>query len=83
MDAMNLILFLIIGAIAGWLAGMIMKGKGFGVIGNLVTGIVGAFLGRFLFGVIGLSAHGMIGRLIAATAGAVVLVWVVNLIKKR
>ncbi|MGI5310011.1 GlsB/YeaQ/YmgE family stress response membrane protein, partial [Rheinheimera sp. WS51] len=50
---MGFILFLIIGAVAGWLAGLIMKGRGFGLLGNMVVGIVGAFLGGFLFGILG------------------------------
>ena len=78
----HLLWFLIIGGVAGWLAGMIMKGKGFGMFGNIGVGIVGAFVGGFLFRVIGLSTHGLIGDLLAATAGAVVLIWIVRMIKK-
>jgi uncharacterized membrane protein YeaQ/YmgE (transglycosylase-associated protein family) len=79
---MSLIWFLIIGAVAGWLAGKIMKGKGFGLLGNLLVGIVGAVIGGFLFNVIGLVAYGLIGSLIMALVGAIVLLWVVSLIKK-
>ncbi len=79
---MGLIWFLIIGAVAGWLAGKIMKGKGFGLLGNLLVGIVGAVIGGFLFDVIGLVAYGLIGSLIMALVGAIVLLWVVSLIKK-
>ena len=79
---MGLIGFLIIGLIAGWLAGVIMKGKGAGLIVNLVVGVIGAFLGGFLFQFVGLSAHGFIGSLITATVGAVVLLFIVGLIKK-
>ncbi len=75
----GLIWFLIIGAIAGFLAGKIMKGKGFGLLGNIAVGVVGAFVGGFLFRVIGLTSYG----LISATVGAVVLVWVVGIIKKK
>ena len=74
---------LIIGAVAGWLAGTIMKGKGFGLLGNIFVGIVGAVLGGFLFGLLGLSAVGVIGSLVTATVGAVVLLYVVSLIKKK
>lgn len=74
--------FLIIGLLAGWLAGQIMRGRGFGVLGNLVVGIVGAFIGGILFSLIGLSAHGVIGELISATAGAVVLLFLAGLLKK-
>lgn len=79
---MNFILFLIIGAVAGWLAGNIMKGRGFGVMGNIVVGIVGSFLGGMLFGALGLKAFGLIGSLITATVGAVVLLYLISLVKK-
>ncbi|KRS21641.1 transglycosylase [Alishewanella sp. WH16-1] len=79
---MNFILFLIIGAVAGWLAGNIMKGRGFGVLGNMVVGIVGSFLGGMLFGALGLKAFGLIGSLITATVGAVVLLYLISLMKK-
>lgn len=79
---MELILFIIIGAVAGWLAGLIMKGRGFGMFGNIGVGIVGAFLGGFLFGFLGIHTTGMIGQLITATVGALVLLWLVGLIKK-
>lgn len=79
---MNFILFLTIGAVAGWLAGNIMKGRGFGVLGNMVVGIVGSFLGGMLFGALGLKAFGLIGSLITATVGAVVLLYLISLVKK-
>ena len=78
---MNLIAFLIIGLIAGWLAGMVMKGKGFGIIANMVIGVIGAFIGGFVFSLVGLSAHGFIGSLITATIGAILLIYIVRLIK--
>lgn len=79
---MNFILFLIIGALAGWLAGNIMKGRGFGVLGNIVVGIVGSVLGGMLFGALGLQAFGFIGSLVTATVGAIVLLYLISLIKK-
>ena len=80
---MELIWFLLIGAAAGWLAGQFMKGRGFGVLGNIVVGIVGAVLGGFLFGALGVSVDtGLIGSLITAFVGAVVLLSIVGLIKK-
>lgn len=82
MEVQSLILILLIGAAAGWLAGNIMKGRGFGAVGNIVVGIVGAFLGGYLFSLVGIKAAGIIGSLITATVGALVLLWVVNLIKK-
>lgn len=71
--------FLIIGAIAGWLAGQISRGSGFGLLGDIVVGVVGAFLGGFIFNLIGISAYGTIGSIIVATIGAVVLLWVLRM----
>ena len=82
MDPTSLIIFLAIGAVAGWLAGLIMKGGGFGLIGNIVVGIIGAFVGGFLAGVLGLSASGLLGSILLATLGAVVLLFNIGLIKK-
>jgi uncharacterized membrane protein YeaQ/YmgE (transglycosylase-associated protein family) len=73
--------FLIIGLIAGWLAGKIMKGSGFGLIGDLVIGVIGALIGGFLFPLLGLSASGFIGSLIAAVVGAIVLLFFVGVIR--
>lgn len=82
MDLTSLIIWLLIGAIAGWLAGKIMKGGGFGLIGNIVIGIIGAFVGGFLFGFLGITAGGIIGSIVMATVGAIVLLYIVKLIKK-
>ena len=79
---MNLILFLIIGGVAGWLAGLIMKGRGFGVLANIGIGIVGSVLGGFVCRLLGLAAQGAIGELVTATVGAVLLLAVVSAIKK-
>jgi uncharacterized membrane protein YeaQ/YmgE (transglycosylase-associated protein family) len=83
MDVVSLLIFLAIGAVAGWLAGSLMKGGGFGLLGNIVVGIIGAFVGGFLFNLIGISAGaGLVGSLITSVTGAVVLLFVVGLIKK-
>ena len=79
---MNIILFLLIGLVAGWLAGKIMKGKGFGLVGNLVVGIVGALIGGFVFNALNIAFAGIIGSLIAAVVGALILLWIIGLIKK-
>ncbi len=79
---MDLVYFLVLGAVAGWLAGQFMKGRGFGLLGNIVVGIVGAVIGGWLLGSFGLVGTGLIGRLTTATVGAVVLLFVVSLIKK-
>lgn len=82
MDLTGILIFLAIGAVAGWLAGKIMKGSGFGVVGNIVVGIVGAVLGGILFGLLGITAGGLLGSIAMATIGAIVLLYVVSLIKK-
>jgi len=82
MDMTGLVIFLAIGAVAGWLAGTLMKGGGFGLLGNIVVGIIGAVVGGFVFGLLGISAGGLIGSTITATAGAVLLLFVVSIIKK-
>lgn len=80
---MNLLWFLIVGLIAGWLAGVLVKGGGFGVIGDIVVGVVGAFIGGFLFSTFGVSSGGgLLGSIIVASIGAVVLIFLVRLIKR-
>ena len=79
---MKIVLWLLIGALAGWLAGKFMKGGGFGVIGNVVLGIVGAVVGGFLFGLIGLETTNWIGSLVTATVGAIAVLGLVRVIKK-
>ncbi len=70
------IYFLIVGGIAGWLAGKIMKSTGFGILGNVVLGIFGGILGGWLFGVLGIyTDKGIVGSIITAVVGAVILVW--------
>lgn len=79
---MNIVYFLLIGLVAGWLAGKIMKGSGFGAVGNIVVGVVGAVIGGLVFGMLGMASYGLIGSLVTATVGAVILLWVVSLVKK-
>ena len=82
MDLTGLVIMLAIGAIAGWLAGTLLKGGGVGLLGNMVVGIIGAVIGGFVFGMLGISIGGLIGSIITATAGAALLLFVVGLIKK-
>ncbi|MDX1487904.1 MAG: GlsB/YeaQ/YmgE family stress response membrane protein [Acidiferrobacterales bacterium] len=82
MDPVALVLFLIIGLIAGWLASILMKGRGLGLVGNLVVGVIGALLGGFLFNLIGINVGGFVGLLIMATVGAIVLLFLMRLIKR-
>lgn len=82
MSISELITFLAIGAVAGWLAGTLMKGGGFGLVGNIVVGIIGSIVGGFAFGLIGFTTGGLIGSIFTATVGAVLLLFIVSLIKK-
>ncbi len=72
----------LLGILAGWLAGQITKGRGFGLLGDLVVGVVGSLLGSFLFGLLGLSSYTLLGRLVVSVVGAVVLLWLIRLIKR-
>ena len=76
--ASSLLGILIVGAIAGWLAGLLTKGSGFGILMNIVFGVAGALLGGFIFGLIGFSAHGFIAFVIVGTIGAVILLFIIN-----
>jgi uncharacterized membrane protein YeaQ/YmgE (transglycosylase-associated protein family) len=79
----SLIILLIVGAIAGWLAGVIMKGYGFGLIGNIAVGIVGAVIGGLLLPRIGINLGGsIIAAIINAVIGAVILLFVIGLVKR-
>ncbi len=82
MDVTGFLIFLALGALAGWLAGMLMKGGGFGLLGNIVVGILGAVIGGFAFGLLGIETESLIGSILTATAGAVILLLIVGLIKK-
>jgi len=82
MAHMGLLWFLIIGLIAGWGAGKVMKGRSQGLVLNLAVGVVGAVIGGWLFSQLGLMANSLIGSLIIAFIGAVVLLFIVGLIKK-
>jgi uncharacterized membrane protein YeaQ/YmgE (transglycosylase-associated protein family) len=82
MGVESLIVFLIIGAIAGWLAGLIVKGYGFGLLGNIVVGIVGAFIAGWLFPALGVSlGTGIVAAIIHAVIGAVILLLLIRLVK--
>ncbi len=80
---MNWIWFILIGLAAGFLAGTVVKGHGFGIIGNIIVGIIGAVLGGFLFRLLGLSATGKIGSLLCAFVGAIVLLFLLKFVKGK
>lgn len=80
---MSFLWFLLVGVIAGWLAGVLVKGGGFGLIGDLVVGVIGAFIGGLLFsGLGGVVGGGVPGSILVATLGAVILLVILRLIKR-
>jgi uncharacterized membrane protein YeaQ/YmgE (transglycosylase-associated protein family) len=82
MVSMNFLWYVLIGLCAGWLAGQVVKGGGFGIVGDIVVGVVGAVLGGYLFSLFGVSTGGgLIGSLIVATIGAIVLLFGIRLVK--
>jgi uncharacterized membrane protein YeaQ/YmgE (transglycosylase-associated protein family) len=80
---MEFVWFILIGMCAGWLAGQFMKGSGFGLVGNLIVGVIGALLGGFAFQLVGLAAYGLLGQLIVATVGAVLLLALLRLVNRK
>lgn len=79
----DLVYTVIVGLVAGWLAGQVMKGGGFGIIVDIILGILGGVVGGWLFGLLGLHAGGLIGRIVVSFVGAVILVWIVHQVKKK
>jgi uncharacterized membrane protein YeaQ/YmgE (transglycosylase-associated protein family) len=80
---MNVLWFLLVGVIAGWLAGVLVKGGGFGLIGDLVVGIIGALIGGLFFsGLAGFAGGGLLGSILVATLGAVLLLVVLRVLKR-
>jgi uncharacterized membrane protein YeaQ/YmgE (transglycosylase-associated protein family) len=82
MTVTSLIWFLLIGLIAGWLAGQVMRGGGFGLVGDMIVGVIGALLGGWVFSLLGISAGGLIGALITAFVGAVILLFLIRLVRR-
>lgn len=83
---MSLIIFLIVGAVAGWLAGLIVRGAGYGLIGDIVIGIVGAFIAGWLLPRLGIAIHivnPLVTDIVDATIGAVILLLIIRLIRRR
>ena len=79
-----MIYWIVVGLIGGWLAGMVMKGGGYGIVVDIILGILGGFLGGWIFGKLGISlGGGLIGGIVTAFVGAVILVWITRLIKKK
>ena len=78
---MEFLYWIIVGLIAGWLAGKVMKGEGYGLLVDIILGILGAVVGGWVFGLLGFHAGGLIGTIIVAFVGAVILVWIVRKLK--
>lgn len=81
MTLVSILVFLAIGAVAGWLAGLIFKGGGFGLLWNIIIGIVGGIIGGWLFG--SFFGEGWVGQIITALAGAIILLFIASMIKKK
>jgi uncharacterized membrane protein YeaQ/YmgE (transglycosylase-associated protein family) len=81
MTLAEFITLLFVGLLAGWLAGVVMKGGGYGLFGDIFLGIVGAVLGGLLFGMLGISAYGFLGRVAVATVGSIVLVGLARMLR--
>jgi len=82
MSFKGLLLFLLVGALAGWIGGLITKGSGFGLVGNMIVGIVGAFLGGFLFRLLGIVAYGLPGQIVFAVIGALLFLYLLRWVEK-
>ncbi len=80
---MEFLWFALIGMCAGWLAGQLTKGTSFGLVGNLIVGVIGALLGGFVFQLVGLAATGLLGQLIVATVGAILLLVLLHRLPRR
>lgn len=81
---MGWIWYIIIGAVSGWLAGQIMRGGGFGLLVNIIVGIMGAVIGGWVFSLLGIDAgSSLVGSLITSLVGAILLLWVISLFKKK
>ena len=84
MDVQQVAIALVIGGVAGWLAGFIVKGGGFGLIGNIIVGLLGALLGGWIFGLLNISIGGeWAGPIVTSTVGAIILLFVITLVKKK
>jgi uncharacterized membrane protein YeaQ/YmgE (transglycosylase-associated protein family) len=80
---MGFLTWIIVGLIAGWLAGQVMKGGGYGILVDIILGILGGILGGWVFGLFGFRAGGLISQIVVSFVGAVILVWITRLVKKK
>lgn len=80
---MSFLYFLLIGLLAGWIAGLILKGRGFGVLGDIVIGCIGSLLGGFLFDLLGVHVGGLLGSLVCAILGALAFIYLVRFLQRN
>lgn len=78
-----MIVSLIVGALAGWLAGVVMKGSGFGALVNIILGLIGGIVGRLAFGLLGFSSHTLLSDIVVSFVGSVIVVWLVGQLNKK
>jgi uncharacterized membrane protein YeaQ/YmgE (transglycosylase-associated protein family) len=76
------IIFILVGAVSGWLAGRLFRGSGFGIIGNIIVGIIGGFLGGWIAGLIGIGGNGLIWQILISVGGAWLLLFIISAVKK-
>lgn len=80
----GIVMWLVVGLVAGWLAGLVMKGGGYGLFGNIILGIIGAFVGGFVASQVGFEGQaGLLGSILVAFAGAVILLWLIRALPSR
>ncbi|PKQ60456.1 transglycosylase [Labilibaculum filiforme] len=80
---MHYLIFLLIGLIAGWIAGILLKGRGYGILINMLLGVIGSFIGGTIFSIFGIHLSGFFGLLLSSTIGAIGVIWLVGLISKH
>jgi uncharacterized membrane protein YeaQ/YmgE (transglycosylase-associated protein family) len=84
MNGESLLIFLLVGVLAGWLGGIVVKGYGLGLVGDMIVGVIGSFIGGWLFDYFHIvHGSGFVGNLIGATVGAVLLLFVLRLVRRR
>lgn len=79
---MELLWFLVVGVLSGWIAGQLLRGRGFGLVGDLIVGVIGAFIGGLVFRMLGIAAVGFLASIVSATAGAVAFVGIVRTLRQ-
>jgi uncharacterized membrane protein YeaQ/YmgE (transglycosylase-associated protein family) len=79
---MEFVWFAVVGIAAGWIAGVVVKGGGFGLVGDVIVGVFGAFVGNYLFHLVGVSADGLVGSIVIAAVGAILLLLFVRLVRR-